>query len=543
MSDPIKEESRELKSFGQKVSVLMVCYLAGLAGLMWKGPLSFTQIHLKIGIAEFTGLFLVMAALLFFLPSRRRKERLAALEGWLTASGGMSMLIGGVLLFLLWTQLYRHWAFQTQAYDLRIHEELIRNTWLGKCMFSDILGHSYFSHHVVLLFPFLAPFYVLWPSPVALLVLQAILVCGAAWFLWDIVLRKGIRPLLAASITLTFLAYRGLVTGYYEGFHQEVIAIFFLLGCFHAETIGRNGRYFLWAALAMTCREDVAVMVAIYSGCRAFRAGPMRRTYLGVMILGLAWALIAYGVIIPAYADGRMVEMGRWSFWGNSPWSIVKGFLLHPMMVMEKLLQPAVVRLFALLFFLPLADGAVMITLVIPLIVNVTSSFPLQAHLGGAYAALLVPFLFVGLIRGFTRPAIRRGMDRIPVLIVVSLLLLVVNLRNPPPVPRMDGVQEAHKGLASLRTPLAESRVLAQGCIMPHIGWPKVSSMLGSPLAQAAENYDMVLLSEQLNPWPLSGQSVAELSHRLRKHPTWQCRQMGIITVFTRRDQKTRERE
>ena len=200
-----------------------------------------------------------------------------ALDRWAARRGVAAAVIALGTGLLLAAGLWRHYAFLTSAFDLRLHEEVIRNTLHGRFMFSDILGRSFLGQHASLIFALLSPVYALWQRPESLIALQALGLGAAAVALRSYALGSGLRPAIALAITAAFFVYPGVARSHFAGFHQEVLAIPFLLGFFAAERANRLALAAALAALALCCREDVAIPLLLLGAAWAIRRPERRR--------------------------------------------------------------------------------------------------------------------------------------------------------------------------------------------------------------------------------------------------------------------------
>ena len=115
------------------------------------------------------------------------------------------------------------------------------------------------------------------------------------------------------------------------------------------------------------------------------------------------------------------------------------------------------------LLFLSLGSARAFFPILIPLIVLTGSSFPEQARLGGAYALLLLPYLFLGIVLTLARPYWRRLLANGRVAWVLCCLLMAFSVRDPRyPVPTQ-GLSEAHRGVEETSRLPGLRRLLAQG--------------------------------------------------------------------------------
>ena len=436
---------------------------------------------------------------------------------------------------LLVCQLSRHYAFETPAYDLRIHEELVANTLRGRLLYSDLLGSSFLSHHVSLIFLLFAPLYALWPSPVFLLILQGVLVGFAGWWLWKLSHANELRPMIVLALVASFFLFKGLQSGYFRGFQQEVLGMCFAIA-FLGATQAKNAVVAAVSGfLTLSCREDFALFLlgtGLVLLCRKER----RMFGLATVTASLAWLVLSYGVVIPMYSpSGRMAAGERWSQYGSQPMEIVSGWVTHPLSVLQAVANKGASSHLRRLLFLPLADPATLLTIGIPWIIYTTSSFCQQASLGGAYASMFAAFLFAGAIRTLAYQRVRSLIKRDLIALLLFALLIGANVR-PCPFPKtMTGVSSAHAALAHLNGTICGKRVLAQGCIIPHLGRPLLCDMLGSPRATAESDYDIVLISVTRDPWPLDKSALEQLADSLAQSSLWQQETHGCLQVFHRR--------
>jgi uncharacterized membrane protein len=448
-------------------------------------------------------------------------------------AGRRSMLLLILLgtLVLTTTLLVRHFGFETDAYDLRLHEEVVRNTWEGKFMYSDMKGHSFFAFHASLIFPIFALVYPIWPSAAWLLILQGLCIGAAAWFLWLLVRAYDVRPAVSAAVVTVFMMYYGLWTGFFEGFHQEVVSVFFVLGFLWAEKRRAAISAVLFGALALSCREDIAIPLAIYGAMLCFVRG--RRAWGGVILVACAaWMGFTYGWLIPrASAGGTIEEFSRWSQFGATPKDVAAGMLAHPLLVLGNVGRGSVVLLGRLLF-LPLIDLWTVLPVLIPLAVHTNSSYDMQAHLQGAYAALFVPFFFAGLVRSLARPRFRQWLSMDRFAFCFSLLLVLVNVKALPLPDSWAGVASAQRGLSLVNRHIDGLRVLAQGTIAPHLGWTAQVHMLGSPGQKPLDDYDVILLSATQRTWPLKQAEVEEMIRSLGSSEKWREARFGNVECF-----------
>jgi hypothetical protein len=236
--------------------------------------------------------------------------------------------------------------------------------------------------------------------------------------------------------------------------------------------------------------------------------------------------------------SGQMAGAERWSQYGQTPVEIVSYWVKHPLSVLAAIANPGALRHLRHLLFLPLADPATLLTIGIPWIIYTTSSFDQQASLGGAYASMFVAFLFAGMMRTLSRHRAKTLANRDVVALVTVSLMLGINARMCPLPKNVSGLSSAHAALARLNTDISRKRVLAQGCLIPHLGRPLLCDMLGSPRYTAESDYDLVLLSPSKDPWPLDQHYLERLADELSHSKAWKHEEHGCLQVFRRKTQE-----
>ncbi len=430
--------------------------------------------------------------------------------------------------------LWRHYSFRTAAFDLRLHEEVIRNTLHGRFLWSDLLGHSFLAQHASFIFVLLAPIYAICPRPEWLIVIQSLAIGAGGFWLWRFATGCGLRAVVSLVLAVVFFVCHGVVHAHFAGgFHQEVFAMAFLIGFFAMHQSGRRASAILLAALAVSCREDVAVMLFVF-GLQIALHRDGRKFGAGISIASLVWLIFAYGWIIPAHAPhAAMAEQGRWAAYGDTKWEILAGMFMHPLRVLGTLVNRKIAGLFAPLLFLPLFSPAALLPAAIPFFANATSSFAAQASFEGAYAAVFVPWFFRAACLTLAKPAAKKIFSRPAALAVFCVAILALNIHRWVLRPEAGGLTEAHSALAALRANAQNESVLAQGCILPHVGWPARSDMLGGATALRTDQYGCVVIAPDLTPWPLTHAELERFAEIMRRSSAWRSNRAGCLEIFT----------
>jgi len=193
----------------------------------------------------------------------------------------------------------QHLRLGTSGFDLGVFEQAVRGYADLRAPTADLKGPGFnlLGDHFHPMLALLAPAYRLFPSPVTLLVAQALLLALSA----VPVTRLAARVLGPARGALLGLAY-GLSWGLQEAvrfdFHEVSLAVPLLAFSLEALATGRWVAAVAWAVPMVLVKEDLPATVAAIGGCLLLRG--QRRLGLGTILAALAAGLVVVLVAIPA---------------------------------------------------------------------------------------------------------------------------------------------------------------------------------------------------------------------------------------------------
>lgn len=277
--------------------------------------------------------------------------------------------------------------------------------------------------HVDPLLALFAPLWWLWPSPDLLLVSQAVIVATGAFPVFWLGRRWLCDERLAAAGAGVYLLQPALGWATVTEFHPFTLAAPLVLFAVWAAVECRDVLLILITGLALISKEQVGLSLAIVGVWMAVSLG-RRRAGTVLAAVSLAWVAFAVQVVTPRFNDGSasVFVRGRYSDLGDSPGDVLVGLVRHPERAVETILrEDRVTYLLALL--LP-AAAALAVTAPLlaagalpDLLLNTLSSRPEQHQIEYHYAAVIVPFLVIGAVRGLAGLRARTG----PAWLVVAL--------------------------------------------------------------------------------------------------------------------------
>ena len=264
--------------------------------------------------------------------------------------------------------------------------------------------------HVEPLLVLFAPLWLIWSSPVMLLVLQAVVVStGALPILW--LARKHLGSERSAGcFAFAYLLYPATQWKALDpntGFHAVCFALPLLLYSLWWLDEERWVRFLAVAVLAAASKEQVPLVL----GCLGIWYGvSRRRPWIGAAIFaaGLAATVVDFLYVIPHFSsNGADPFANRYAALGGTPKQVVETTAVHPLKTAEIVLTThklvylvlLVVPLLGLCFRAPL----LLLAAVPSLAINLLSSSPDQTSITSHYSAATTAVLFGATILGAAR--------------------------------------------------------------------------------------------------------------------------------------------
>jgi uncharacterized membrane protein len=256
--------------------------------------------------------------------------------------------------------------------------------------------------------PILALFalpWLVWPSPVMLLVGQAAIAATGAWPAFRLGTRVMRDPTAGAFFAGAYLLYPALGFLVLNEFHPVALATPLLLWAFLYMEEDRWVRAAVFLVLAAACKETVPLVIAFMGAYFAVRK---RSPWpLVVTLLGVAWFAVAVWVVIPHYNGDQSAFISRYGDYGSGAGEVAKNALLHPGQTAEDVFSESNLRyLLALLWPLGFTSLLSPLTALIALpeyALNALSATVFQRRIEFHYTALEIPFLFAAAVLGVSR--------------------------------------------------------------------------------------------------------------------------------------------
>jgi uncharacterized membrane protein len=241
-----------------------------------------------------------------------------------------------------WLSLARHGAYQSHAFDLGNMDQAVWNTMHGDWLrFTDMNVHgtvltSRLGIHVEPLLLLISLFYFVHASPDTLLVIQAVVVASGAVPAYLLARETIGSRWLALVFPAAYLLHPSLQNAVLDDFHAVTLSACFLFWALYFAFRGNVGLFAVAAALAISTKEEVALVVAMLGLLLMYR----RKVLAGALtvISGVLWFVLCVKVIIPAYnPTGQSPYLARYTYLGHGLGGVVKGIVVHPLTVARTL--------------------------------------------------------------------------------------------------------------------------------------------------------------------------------------------------------------
>ncbi|MDQ2714662.1 MAG: DUF2079 domain-containing protein [Chloroflexota bacterium] len=312
--------------------------------------------------------------------------------------------------------LLRYDTFKATAFDLGNMDQVLWNTLHGRPFQFTNQAIDWYGpptrlaiHFEPILLP-LSLLYAFHADPRTLLVFQTLALAAGALPVF-LLARKYLPewPILAALFSVAYLLSPALLGLNIFDFHPISLATPLLLYALLAFTYRRYIWFLIACVLAAACKEDVPLAIAMLGVLLLWRY-KHPRLGLTLIIGGLAWSFLAFGVIIPHFYPGVQHNnyWYRYETLGSSPGAAIINLVFHPWLLfttfftMERLYYLA--SLFRNVGFLCLLAPEWLLPALPSLAVNLFSTNDPLLYSGVYhYNAPIIPFVMLAAIQGTCR--------------------------------------------------------------------------------------------------------------------------------------------
>ncbi|GAC1621663.1 MAG: hypothetical protein NVS4B11_14870 [Ktedonobacteraceae bacterium] len=244
----------------------------------------------------------------------------------------------------------QHDAFLTHGEDLGIMDQAIWSIWHGPLFHQSIcnpigdtncygnlnlLGISRFSIHFEPILFLISLFYLVVPNPKTLQVIQTLVVASGAFPAFWLARLRLRNEWAGVAIALLYLLYPALQWATIFDFHAVTLTASLLLFTLYFMYTRRTVLLFVFVVLAMGCKEEIPVVIAVY-GLWSLVFQRRWRSGLALVLLAAAWTGLGLYVVHISSPTGHSLLTSRYEYLGRSPLQVVKTLLLHPKQILKE---------------------------------------------------------------------------------------------------------------------------------------------------------------------------------------------------------------
>lgn len=353
--------------------------------------------------------------------------------------------------------------------------------------FVTLRGLNLFADHSSYIMVLLTPLYWLWADPRVLLVFTVVALAAAAPLLFAIGTRLGVRPGLAALISVAFLAHPALRWAAWDNFHPEYLVMPLVLGATLFVLQDRPWWAVGLSALALTAKEDVALLIVPFGAWVAWRH---RHVAAGTVIavLGATAFLANFLVLLPFFSPtDAVLYTGRYTEYGSSALGIMAGVVTQPGAVLSDVTRPDALRYLRDMVLLApagLAAPAVLVLGVPITLANMLSTHFYQIDIRYHYTIYLLTVIGLAAMFGAARLQHRFGLRGARALGIVVVAAALLGLGPGPGRAAWGGIEDGGEIEAALALIGPDDAVAAESTLAVHLAHRQVVYRFPNPFRE-----------------------------------------------------------
>ncbi len=244
----------------------------------------------------------------------------------------------------------QHDAFLTHGEDLGIMDQAIWSIWHGNFYHQSIcnpvsdtncygnlnlVGISRFSIHFEPVLFLISLSYLVFPNPKTLQVIQTVVVAFGAFPAFWLARIRLHNEWASVAIAALYFLYPALQWAIIFDFHAVTLTASLLLFMLYFIYTRRTVLLFVFAILAMGCKEEIPIVVAIY-GLWSIVFQRRWRSGIALVLLAGVWTGIGLYIVHIFSPTGHSLLSSRYSYLGQNTLQILKTILLHPKVMLKE---------------------------------------------------------------------------------------------------------------------------------------------------------------------------------------------------------------
>ena len=337
------------------------------------------------------------------------------------AALGLAIMVTAVFCMKAFVNYQSHTIF---TWDFGIYSHGFWNASQGNGFYNSPEGMDHLGSHASPVLYFLLPIYMVAPTALTLLLMNAVAIGSSIVPAWLLARRRlsARWALVAAAV----FALAPSMSAMINEIHAVNFAVPLLLWTLWAADARRPVAWLVFLLLTLACKEN-AGMVAVFLGVYLWLDRDTRAAGVIAATLGLLWLVVAIGMVIPLHqGDHGHATMSRFVHFGSGWIDLLTAPVRTPTLFWSTLFSAASVSyvlVLLLAFSLVPLFGRRALLVPLPIVLqNVLSSHVPMRSFDFHYEALLLPGLFLAFVVGLHRILEVVPKRRGYILIIVLLL-------------------------------------------------------------------------------------------------------------------------
>lgn len=432
----------------------------------------------------------------------------------------LGILLVLIFFFIVFTYhtLYRHWTYNSHAFDLGIYTQAIYLYSQGLAPLSTLKHMNILGDHFGPILFLISPIYRLFPFPETLLITQALFVSISGIFIYLIALDKLQDKFKSLLITGVYLSFSGILTAVNFDFHLATISVLPLSIMLYSWYFKRWRLYWLSIFLALLFKEDIPLFIV---GLGLFSIlKKERKIGLTTVIIGfLSYYIIKYQIM------SRLAQGAENAYINSVSFSSISSIFDSPTKV------HTIITLYGQFLFLPFLSALSWLTVFPYLFIRFASN---QTHYWGLnfhYNANLAPFLAVSAIFALSKIKI----PRFQIIAYLILALLMENLFFNKLISQtlkfnIQDTQPFNYINSALKIVPVKAAISVQSPLVPHL-----SNRNKIYLYPEVLDAKYIILDEKLSQYPMKDKEFKERITSLKNSKEWTVeQQVDSLYIFKR---------
>ncbi|MDY6934174.1 MAG: DUF2079 domain-containing protein [Spirochaetota bacterium] len=393
-------------------------------------------------------------------------------------------------IYLIYFKILQHIGYDTYSHDLSVFDYPIHYTLNGKFMYYPWWDSitNYLGIHFSPILLAIVPLYVIFDSPVILLILQGLFISLALIPLFKISEESKFTKEEKLLIGLAFIFNPYTWEGFIYNFHIEVLYPLLFFSAYYTVIKKRYILHSIFIVIILLIKEDAFIYCIMLELFFLIFTDNRRIAILNIA-LSLIWGIMTLKVIMPSfYIDGNMRNLvaERYGHMGSNFVEIISYILTHPIDMFKLMFNKAFGGFLLSFAFLPVLYMKLSIFALPSIFINLLSRAESQSNLGLYYAMSAIPFYFIAIAISMER---FHQKWRKRLLLLIFIIGIVCFRTTGCMIPDYNDFK-AHFLFANFHT---KDGISAQSNIVPHL--PRYKNMKVYPERDGNTIYIMLKLT------------------------------------------------